>query len=346
VIEIDNDPRKTRRVVSNGTFPGPDLRPHSSGTLEFKLPKQSVVGVLQIDVVAPNGSVICTRSWDLGVRYFSQPPQPEPAEPSRHPDIKERGDAEVVSGFGTDLEFVKSNGFIRSIRRNGQSISISGPRVVAFVRKDRSFNAIDREVGAPTLTATSSSVETSVQVAFSTSPLHVRWTIRKTGDVNCSWEEELDTDADIVGIAFDYPEANVKSKRWLGRGPYRVYRNRMEGGVLDVHELAYNDPIPGQTCAYPEFKGSFRDWQWITLTTTEGDITIENASGVPFLGLYASRDGDPPMLTFPDTGIAFLDVIPAMGSKFATPDTTGPQGQTPHVSGVKRGSIVFRFDPH
>jgi hypothetical protein len=135
----------------------------------------------------------------------------------------------------------------------------------------------------------------------------------------------------------------VQAKRWLGRGPYRVYRNRREGGVLQVHELAFNDPIPGQTYAYPEFKGYFGDWAWIRLETVDGPIMITNDTGIPFLGLFAPRDGDPPMQTFPATGLAFLEVIPAIGTKFDPPDDLGPQSQTPRVSGVKTGAVVFRF---
>ena len=96
---------------------------------------------------------------------------------------------------------------------------------------------------------------------------------------------------------------------------------------------------------YPEFKGYFRDWRWLQLETSEGRLTIENESGVPYFGLYSPRDGEPSMQRFPETGIALLEVIPAMGSKFASPESTGPQGRTPHVRGERRGSVVFRFEP-
>jgi hypothetical protein len=41
--------------------------------------------------------------------------------------------------------------------------------------------------------------------------------------------------------------------------------------------------------------------------------------------------------------VAFLDVIPAQGTKFDTPDQLGPQSRTPRVGGVKRGSVDLRF---
>lgn len=59
---------------------------------------------------------------------------------------------------------------------------------------------------------------------------------------------------DLMGICFDYPEDQVISKRWLGAGPYRVWQNRIHGTQYDVWENDYNDPIPGETFTYPEFK--------------------------------------------------------------------------------------------
>ena len=173
----------------------------------------------------------------------------------------------------------------------------------------------------------------------------VRWTDLPDGARRCDFAYTVDADVDILGVSFDLPETKVKSKSWLGRGPYRVYRNRMEGGVIDVHEVAFNDPVPGESFAYPEFKGYFRDWRWLELETADGRLRVENLSGIPYFGLSAPRDGVPSMQAFPDTGLALLEVIPAIGSKFAGPETTGPRGVTPHMRGERSGSVVFRVSP-
>jgi hypothetical protein len=51
------------------------------------------------------------------------------------------------------------------------------------------------------------------------------------------------------------------------------------------------------------------------------------------------------MLAFPDTGLAFLDVIPAQGTKFDVPDQLGPQSRTPKAEGTRRGTVLLRFTP-
>jgi len=38
-------------------------------------------------------------------------------------------------------------------------------------------------------------------------------------------------------------------------------------------------------------------------------------------------------------------VIPAIGTKFNTPETLGPQSQPRKVNGVRQGSVTFRFLP-
>jgi hypothetical protein len=163
--------------------------------------------------------------------------------------------------------------------------------------------------------------------------------------VRLDYEVAHDGDIDVLGVSFGLPIDGVKSKRWLGRGPYRVYRNRLEGGVFDLHEVEFNDPVPGKTFDYPEFKGYFREWEWLHLETDAGLLAVENAGGVPFFGLYGPRDGEIPMMAFPDTGLSLLHVIPAQGTKFDTPDGLGPQSRTPGSQGAYKGSVVLRFAP-
>jgi hypothetical protein len=178
------------------------------------------------------------------------------------------------------------------------------------------------------------------------SKLETTWSRLSDGAWRLDFEYTVNGDVDIAGLHFDLPDSSLKSKRWLGRGPFRVWQNREEGGVFDLHEVAFNDPIPGQTYAYPEFKGFFRDWRWLTLETTAGRITVENAGdSVPFFGLGKIKSGEKDLITdWPDMGLAFLHAIPAIGTKFDFPEALGPQSQPRKVEGVQRGTLIFRFE--
>jgi hypothetical protein len=244
-----------------------------------------------------------------------------------------------------EARFSKVTGSLVALSRGERAWAFGeGVRVVAYKHKERSFenhsyrlrrpqmSQQPGEPGAVTVFARDEERQTSLT-----------WTVHPDGVIALKYEYAGDGEFDILGLALDYPAEHVQSKRWFGRGPYRVYRNRMEGGVLGLHELASNDPIPGQTYAYPEFRGYFRDWEWLRLETVDGPLVVEREAGAPFLGLFAPRDGEPSMLAFPDTGIAWLDVIPAIGTKFSQPEDGGPQGQPVRVSGVQRGAVVLRF---
>jgi len=189
--------------------------------------------------------------------------------------------------------------------------------------------------------------------------LHTRLSQLPDGAWRLDYTFSLDAECDIAGIRFDLPDSTVKSKRWLGRGPYRVWQNRLGGGVFDVHEVAFNDATPGRVYAYPEFKGFFRDWRWLSLETTTGRLTIENGSrgtpdakdnetagnAVPFFALGKIASGEKDLITdWPDMGLAFLHAIPAIGTKFDPPEVLGPQSQPAKLSGVQRGSLIFRFE--
>lgn len=46
--------------------------------------------------------------------------------------------------------------------------------------------------------------------------------------------------------------------RWLGKGPYRVWKNRIEGTNYGIWQKDYNNTVTGEyyhQLIYPEFKG-------------------------------------------------------------------------------------------
>ena len=103
-----------------------------------------------------------------------------------------------------------------------------------------------------------------------------QWTINPSGELALDYTYNFSGVVDLMGICFDYPEDQVISKRWLGAGPYRVWQNRIHGTQYDVWENDYNDPIPGETFTYPEFKGYFADVSWMNIQTKEGTINLTN----------------------------------------------------------------------
>ena len=145
----------------------------------------------------------------------------------------------------------------------------------------------------------------------------------------------------------------MKSKQWVGRGPYRVWQNRMEGPQYGYWQTDYNDPIPGESWQYPEFKGYFADIDWMQLETTEGKIGIippnHQTTNPPthqtYVGVFTPSDGrDHLLYDLPQTGVSLLDIIPAVRNKVNTTDLNGPSAQPHFVSGsrVYSASLFFK----
>ena len=171
-----------------------------------------------------------------------------------------------------------------------------------------------------------------------------QWTINPSGDLALDYTYNFSGVVDLMGIRFDYPEDQVISKRWLGAGPYRVWQNRIHGTQYDVWENDYNDPIPGETFTYPEFKGYFGDVSWMNIQTKEGTISLTNETPDTYIGVYQPRDGrDRLLYTLPESGISVLNVIPPVRNKVNSTDLCGPSSQPKWVNGPQTGRVIFRF---
>jgi hypothetical protein len=177
----------------------------------------------------------------------------------------------------------------------------------------------------------------------------VRWRIRSNGWVQLDYSYNLEGPQDFFGVSFDYPETNVKSMRWLGSGPYRVWKNRLAGGTLNVWENQYNNSVTGAGLwNYPEFKGYYAGVRWLQLQTSEGPITAIVAQDDLFLQMLTPQTADAKLVgntlaRFPAAGISFLHAIPPIGSKFSSASSSGPDGLKTTAAGDYNGSVSFYF---
>ena len=148
-----------------------------------------------------------------------------------------------------------------------------------------------------------------------------------------------------MGVKFGLPESEVQSKQGLGHGPYRVWQNRLHGPQLGIWSNDYNDPIPGESFTYPEFKGYFAGVQWMKLKTNTGIITIQPGTDNDYVGVCQPRDGrDQLLYTLPETGISLMQVIPAVRNKVNTTDLNGPSAQPVWARGTHVGEVTLHFE--
>jgi hypothetical protein len=165
----------------------------------------------------------------------------------------------------------------------------------------------------------------------------VRWRVRASGWTTLEYEVRPGSgEYPHLGVTFDYPEDKVTGMRWLGRGPYRVWKNRLDGVTHDVWEKKANDAVTGVKWEYPEFRGHHADLYWATIETTEIPITIVSETPGLFLRVLTPPPAPDPRHTavvFPDGAISLLHGITPIGTKFNPPANLGPQSQMNRANG-------------
>jgi beta-galactosidase/beta-glucuronidase len=360
VWELKSFAQQKEKTLKTGETTGPDLAPHASGQLKLDLPADwKLADALRLSAYDPNGELL--RSWDW---LWKKPDSFFDFNTKKtKPAVSETDEQLRVQSGATNLIFNKKNGRLERVEQDRRNIAFgNGPRFAAARRGDRSmdvyFNHDDKEARSKeriyyntagddqllSLTHRAEGDSLVVEAIYRGDMQKARWTFTAHGGVCLDYEYRYDGTVELMGVAFDYPESRMLSKRWLGRGPYRVWQNRLHGPEFGIWENGYNDPVPGETFTYPEFKGYFADWKWVTFKTQEGEIELGNGGGGNYLGVFSPRDGrDALLYTLPDTGIAVLEVIPAVRNKVNATDLIGPSSQAQWGGGLHRGRIYFRF---
>jgi hypothetical protein len=348
------------QVLGQGQAVSPLVPPHASGRLELGLKGEwQKADVLYLKAVDPRGKEIWTWSWKIADRPMELPAR---GKPGQQVVLRNEGGEAAVSAGDLRYIFDKATWQLMKVIQAGRQISFGmGPRFVAARRGDRTLDGtIDPEASdgegrvypeipceSKLLNAEIIREESRLIIKCSYfGPLsQVVWTISGDGSVRLDYEYRYDGVVELMGICFGCPENAVNSIRWLGRGPYRVWQNRMQGTRLDVWENAYNDAVPAETFTYPAFKGYFSGWSWASLETDEGIIHLGNDSPGNYLGIFTPRDGkDALLFTLPHTGIAILDVIPAIRNKVNATDLVGPASRPRFVSGPRKGTLYLVFE--
>lgn len=168
-----------------------------------------------------------------------------------------------------------------------------------------------------------------------------------------------------IGVSLRYPEAEVDSVRWMGRGPYRVWKNRLQGQQFGLWSLAYNNTVTGQYNSYdpplyPEFKGYRSDMRWLEIyhkgevamkvtTLTEGlyfrlftpEEAIDQTPGEMGGMDEGKKKQERTMIPFPAGDISFLISIPPMQS-YKPLEQLGPMAQPDNIR-IKSGDEGFHI---
>ena len=342
------------KVLKEGKFTSPNVEPGKTGKLSMGKTDADVIELTAID---PHGQEIFTwrkrhmvKLNNLSIRALRQNTQTYTTQ--------EDADKLTVSNGNRQYTFDKKTGRLMGVSVSGKAFSFAnGPRFIAAKRSDRSDDGFYNHDDKEAFDKKTQYTEYADQGAFAgftisdstlvANYIHgslekVIYRFLKDGGLYMNVDYYFNGVVDLMGICFDYPEDKVKSKTWVGKGPGRVWQNRMEGPQYGLWQNEYNDPIPGESFEYPEFKGYFTNVKWMQLETTEGKIGIEQMGSK--IGVYTPRDGrDHLLYTLPETGLSILKAIPAVRNKVNTrrkvmTRSLGPSGTGCTVLSVRQAS--------
>lgn len=347
-------------VLKQGKVSGLNIAPQTSGILSIgTMPAKA--NALSVKATDSQGNELFTWVFKLSNANISVK-----STATGLPSVRNEGDSLLVKAGNTAYVFSRKDGMLREVVVSGKLIHFAnGPRFFAYRRTDRSFdqfyNHDDKEAEKKKTTYTAyedrgifDGIDASagindtlvVRVKYKLGILDgTEWRIAPDGSARLIYTYTFNGVVDLMGVSFDYPESKVKSKQWLGHGPYRVWQNRLHGPQLGIWENDYNDPVPGESFIYPEFKGYFAGVQWMDIRTDEGTIRLEPSADKDYVGIYQPRDGrDKLLYTLPNTGISIMKVIPPVRNKVNTTDLNGPSAQPYWSSGTHQDEVMLRFE--
>src|SRR4030095_13027202 len=284
--------KSSHLAITSAKMRGPDIAPHASGMLKLRLPPRwRDAEVVYLTAKDPTGRELWTWSWEL-----SRSTPTVSSSKQRNLHATETDETLRVDNGAVTVVFSKREGRLVEVSRNTQQLPIGpGPYFVAYRRNDRKYDDLSGESKLKRFTTRQDGSDLIVEAEYEGALKRLQWRLSVSGllslHAQLEYGSRFDGVVDMLGVEFKPTERPIDRIRWLGRGPYRVWQNRMQGTRLDVWENAYNDSTPGESWVYPEFKGYFSDWRWATLESKVGSLTIATASSGSFLGLFKPKDG-------------------------------------------------------
>jgi len=331
--------KTTQAVVTLTGSPLPlELAPGQKGSLNLHLPANWAGNdALYLTAYGPHGEEVCTWSWAIKSPEAVAKP---PITSGRAITHTEQGNELMVNADGKKYYFDKGTGYIEKVEKGGQTISISNGPMLAGVNTNLKDFTAKAEGKAFTITANYAGDAT----------MQVKWTFAPGKRVKLDYTYAQSGDVDYAGITFNYPEEKVTGMKWLGRGPYRTWKNRVPGQQFGVWYKDYNNAITGENWDYPEFKGYHSEVNWVTIKNKEAPFTVYTDNKNMYLQLYRparemdamkNNNVEPP---FANGSIGFLNAISAIGTKFQAARQMGPQSQKTHFDGKPvSNTLWFEF---
>jgi hypothetical protein len=363
------------QVMKSGKMAGPDVKPVAGGTLNLELPDDyKKYDALYLKAFDRSGEEIMCRSWNTGgnlksvdqlVKKDVSDQEKKQREKLRAAGVQE-DNILPISQQSADLSKEKG---VTEMSENDSVLTLTASGIaVIFGKKDGKIRKVTNDLGlpipfgnGPVLVSGEAHLECikpvrgdksySLEMTYSGDLKKVTWTMFSSGWLAMNYEYQVSGEQLFTGISFDFPESDIISAKWLGKGPANVWKNRLQGGLLDVYQRMYNNKLPADNSwGLPQFKGYFPEISWMEFNTVDGKFTVVAQEEDLFVRLFSfyGISGPKNYPALPKGDISFLDAIPPVGTKLAmgiSNDTwnLGPAGELNKMDKPVRRTLYFYF---
>ena len=350
--------KATKLLLEEGTVTLPDLEPGDAAKAKMPVSDKFFnADVLELEAYDADGKSICNWTWPIALAEKYTQKVLKTVDQSGKAGFSEQDSLVTLSAKNVSVKFNSKTGLITEVKNKYGNISFTNGPIAVGMKIKLKESKIRQEGDNAVLTfyylggVDSIRWEMTPAGLLHMSALMLSRASGGTGFDDSFMEENITN----FGLTFSYPEVKVEGMKWFGRGPYRVWKNRIPGTNYGLWDKAYNNTITGESegkLVYPEFKGYHANLYWASLQTKESNFSIYSESdGVFFRVLTPEepkgrQDGINTMPDFPAGDLSFLYEIPAIRDFKLIPQQ-GPQSQ-PGMIRIKKGddgiSMKLWFD--
>ncbi|MBK1879807.1 glycoside hydrolase family 2 protein [Pelagicoccus mobilis] len=334
-------------VAAQGKLKGPAISPGKSGKLKLPLPSDwESSDALEVVVHSKSGTEIMKWSWAL-------PKFETPKKKISGKLVQKKGDPFHVSLGNTSWSFSPETGQLLEASIDGKDAGIGrGPILYA-----ESEDGIVEDSGSWVARVKKNGDQIVITSENKDAVASFYWTISADGSLRLDYDYgEIEETLVYCAVGFDLKDEAVAAKRWLGKGPHRVWANRMKGPQHGLWESEYNDFLSGEDWGKLEFKGVFGEVDWMRIDLKSGASLLVDPKSESEIGVLNPRNAEGqrdkngkygPVRAwwhYPQEGGLYLfHKTPAIGSKFANANQLGPQSEPARVSGPISGQVTFEI---
>ena len=345
------------RILARGEVTLPALSPGETGKARFSLPASFAEGdVLKLEAFDRDGHRIC--DWSFPIRLANPYFQRHLAQVStglsgNTVSARNNGKEIVLKSEKVSVTFDAATGMILCVLSGNTEIPLTnGPVAVGMKMLYQPASSYVRQDSEEAVFCAryKGGADSIVWRLTSQGLLYMDAVLLNRASGGGGFDDAfMDTEVYNLGLTFSYPERICKGMKWLGRGPYRVWKNRIPGTNYGIWHKDYNNTVTGESydnLVYPEFKGYHANMYWATFESDTAPFTVYSRTDGIFYRVFTPEEpkgsAKRTMPEFPEGDISFLLDIPAICS-FKPIEQQGPNSQPGNIR-IKKGDEGLRLN--